>query len=83
MCIKIESILQHYGPEHQTRKCLSEMSELAVELHHALEGRGDNEKIREELGDVKLMVAQMELVYGNVDDVVEAKVKRTIERMEG
>ena len=70
-----------YGRENQSRKTLEELAELSVELHHALDSRGDNEKILEEMADVEIMIGQMKLLYGQTDGWKEKKLSRLAERI--
>ena len=65
-----------YGRDNQIRKTLEELAELSLELHRALDGRGDSEHIREEMADVMIMLSQMELVYGKVDGWKQTKLDR-------
>ena len=78
-----ELALAIYGREKQIRKTLEELAELSVELHHALDGRGDNEKILDEMADVEIMLCQMKILYGQTDGWKEKKIARLEERIHG
>lgn len=77
--------ITHFGVEHQRRKMLEELSELAVELARVEDGRGDRDAIREELADVIVMAEQMRIVYGvkKVDDWIAFKVERLERKIHG
>ncbi len=78
-------ITEHYGKEHQKKKAIEELMELARELVLDLEGRGDDEHLTEEMADVLIMVNQLRLIYGNEGDLWEKmgyKIARTLTRME-
>lgn len=72
-----------YGRDNQIRKTLEELAELSLELHRALDERGDNEHIREEMADVEIMIGQMKLLYGSTDGWKEKKLARLEERVHG
>jgi len=78
-----ELAIAFYGREKQIRKTLEELAELSVELHHALDGRGDSAKILEEMADVEIMISQMKLLYGSTDGWKEKKLARLEERIHG
>jgi len=78
-----ELAIAFYGREKQIRKTLEELAELSVELHHALDGRGDSAKILEEMADVEIVLSQMKLLYGSTDGWKEKKLARLEERIHG
>ena len=78
-----EIALAFYGREKQIRKTLEELAELSVELHHALDGRADNDKIREEMADVEIMLEQLKLIYGPTDEWKKTKLERLEMRIHG
>ena len=78
-----ELALAIFGRENQVRKTLEELAELSVELHHALDCRGDNAKILEEMADVEIMLAQMKILYGSTDTWKEKKLARLEGRIHG
>ena len=70
------------GKEHQTIKAIEELAELIQAL-----AKGDTENIKEEIADVRVMLEQIEYLYGISDDAITlrmcAKLWRQLERMEG
>ena len=79
---KTKAIADHYGKEHQTIKAIEELAELIQAL-----AKGDIENIKEEIADVRVMLEQIEYLYGISDDEITlrmcAKLCRQLERMEG
>ena len=79
---KTKAIADHYGKEHQTIKAIEELAELIQAL-----AKGDIENIKEEIADVRVMLEQIEYLYGISDDAITlrmcAKLWRQLERMEG
>ena len=75
--------VKHFGAEHQTLKACEELTELQHELLHALDGRADNDKIREEIADVEIMLEQLKLIYGPIDEWKKTKLARLEERIHG
>ena len=72
--------LNHYGIRHQAGITIEEMAELMVELRHYYErGRGDIKKVCEEIADVKIMVAQMEIATD--PELVEAFYQIKMDRL--
>lgn len=91
-------IAQHYGLEAQMQQLIEEMSELtqAICKHKRKKGEGQplsdavvarhvEENLIEELGDVKLVLEQVIFLLRadkDVQDVINQKISRTLERME-
>lgn len=79
---KTKAIADHYGKEHQTVKAIEELAELIQAL-----AKGDIDNIKEEIADVRVMLEQIEYLYGISDDAITlrmcAKLWRQLERMEG
>ena len=77
-----KEIADYYGKEHQTIKAIEELAELIQAL-----AKGDIENIKEEIADVRVMLEQIEYLYGISDDAITlrmcAKLWRQLERMEG
>lgn len=72
--------IQHYGSGMQRFKAIEELSELI----RALARCDDRDNISEEMADVRIMLDQLELIFGNHDRVREyeyAKLKRLSERL--
>ena len=53
-----------FGQEHQVRKLAEEMAELMVAISHHIDGRGGVVDIAEEIADVRVVLTQMELLFG-------------------
>lgn len=77
---QLESIILHYGEEHQKEKAEEEM----VELRAAICAK-KGEDVAEEIADVYIMLAQMMLIYDIplylIDSLVKYKLDRTIYRI--
>lgn len=58
-----------YGKTPQIHMAIEEMSELTKEL------------FKEEIADVKIMLAQMELIFGSADEYKEQKLERLCKRL--
>ena len=56
---KTKAIADYYGKEHQTIKAIEELAELIQAL-----AKGDIENIKEEIADVRVMLEQIEYLYG-------------------
>ena len=89
----LDKIIDHYGRDHQIEKAVEELGELSVAiakkrgaemlLQHDPHYRRD---IIEEIADVKIVVAQLELIFfcrDEVEQMVDYKLRRTLEKMEG
>jgi len=72
----LESAIKRYGVNNQVHKAVEELTELSLELQRFLEGRGDEEHIREEVADVTVMLAQLELMFGSTSCWAAAKLNR-------
>lgn len=79
-------IVAHYTKEQQVGQAIEEMGELIVELNKNINrGRNNIEEITSEIADVKIMLAQLQLIY-KIDDnsikkEIEKKLNRQKERM--
>lgn len=76
--------LEKWGPEAQTRKLSEEMAELWGEICHAQLGRGEPDKLAEEIADVRIMLDQMAVLFGceeKVNEMTDKKLERLAERM--
>ena len=84
-CAILWRIIVHHGYAHQKHKAIEEASEMIEALTRDLNGQGDRRNIAEEMADCYIMLAQLELIYGNHGDVVQFvrdKLARTLERVE-
>lgn len=81
---KLQKIIEFYGDKNQEQIAIEEMAELtqAICKHWRYCNDKTTNNLREELADVKIMVAQLEMMYGNVDDIIEYKIGRQIKRIE-
>lgn len=70
--------VQKYGREHQITKAIEEMAELMNELAKSQDKRTTTERVIDEIADVKIMLKQLEYIYGqfNVEKRYMEKVKR-------
>lgn len=84
----LEDAVKTWGMRAQEDMLLEEMSELAKAV---LKLRREKRKqmmpyaisaIREEMADVQIMLDQMKIMYGEVDDFERDKLKRLLERLE-
>ena len=85
VAVDLWQIIAHHGYSHQKHKAIEEFSELTEALSRDLNGDRDRKNIAEEMADCYIMLAQMELIYGNHDSVVDAirmKMARTLQRVE-
>lgn len=84
-CVDLWQIIAHYGYAHQKGKAIEELTELAQALSRDLQGDGDRMNIAEEMADSYIVLAQMQLIYGNAPEVeraVEEKIARTLAKIE-
>ena len=63
------------------RKAVEELTELSIALQHSLDGRGDNDNIREEMADVSIMLEQLRVIFGDCDEWKTKKLARLEERI--
>ena len=79
---KTKAIADHYGKAHQTTKAIEQLAELIQAL-----ATGDLDNIKEEIADVRVMLEQIEYLYGISEDAITlrmcAKLWRQFERMYG
>lgn len=87
---KIQNILKNNEPEDQLIVAIEEMSELTKELTKVLRAKQKIKDMRtmeyalaEEIADVKIMLKQVELIFGEeefVSDVLDQKLDTTLKR---
>jgi hypothetical protein len=75
-------ILSKFGEDHQKIKAIEELNELGTEIAKDLNGNGDTDKIIDELADAWIMLEQLRLIYPDVSNRINYKIKRMIERYE-
>lgn len=85
----MEKALDFYGSRHQEDVAIEEMAELTKAIlkmrRRFLDGVAIEQAvaaIREELADVNIMLSQLELIYGDVSDIEEAKLVRMEKRVD-
>lgn len=74
-----KSAVYWYGKEAQTDMMIEEMAELTKEILNERRGRDHN--IAEEMADVKIMLAQMEIIFQNAGEV-EQKFREKVARLD-
>lgn len=80
-----EKAIDTYGPELQIIVATEEMSELTKELCKRLRGKDNIDAIAEEIADVEIMLAQLQIIFdcsGKVHSYRAAKITRLQERLE-
>ena len=84
----MEGAIALYGVESQVNMAIEEMAELTQALLKLRRAESDTARyvavvaIREEMADVSIMLSQLELIYGDVSDIEEAKLWRLQNRLE-
>lgn len=82
----LEAAITQYGPMLQTVVAIEEMSELTKELSKNIRGKDNVEAIAEEIADVRIMLAQLQIMFDCSDKVKgyeAAKIQRLRENLEG
>ena len=80
----LKRAIRHYGKRNQVQKAIEEMAELINELCKEQIGRISREKIAEEMADVIIMLWQLEMIFENGDEILQAidyKLKRLHKRI--
>lgn len=81
----LREVVGFYGADMQLNICIEELSELIKELCKSKRGLGDYENIAEEMADVRIIMEQLYIIYGNADAVQRwylHKLNRLQERLE-
>ncbi len=75
--------LKIYGAEKQTDMAIEEMGELIVAINHNKRGRVDMCAVQEEIADVKIVLDQLSILYGEkgVSKFEKVKMNRLKERI--
>lgn len=81
---KLQKNIEAYEQKNQEQIAIEEMAELTQAICKNWRYHNDKTEnnLREELADVKVMVARLEMMYGNVDDIIKYKIERQIKRLE-
>ena len=79
----LENAIKVYGRDKQTEMAIEEMGELLVAINQQKRGRISIEAVQEEIADVKIMVEQLAIIYGEdgVSNFEAKKVARLKERI--
>ena len=81
---KVITILETYGHDKQKLKALEELAELAEAVLKEV-NKGDGKGIAEEIADVYIMLAQLELIYmvdpDDLREMVDYKLDRQLKRI--
>ena len=82
----MRSAIKKNGKTMQTVVAIEELSELQKELTKHIRGKGNRDNLIEEVADVLVMIAQIQLMYyipdDEVDKVMRFKLNRLKERMQ-
>ena len=65
-----------FGPNHQKRKAVEEMSELTKEIMKDMDGKGNMDHIAEEIADTEITLEQLKIIYDNAEDVASFKQEK-------
>lgn len=82
---KLIRIIEEYGSDKQQDIAIEECSELIKAICKYKRTLDHVEDIVDEIADVKVMLAQLEIIFdcsGAVEDRVEYKINRQMERIE-
>lgn len=85
VAVDLWQIIAHHGYSHQKHKAIEEFSELNEALARDLNGESNRANVAEEMADAYIMLAQLELIFGNhveVVDEIRDKLARTLDRVE-
>lgn len=74
----LAAAIEHYGSDLQQLKAIEELSELIRALARA----DDADNIAEEMADVRIMLDQLEIIFGNHLDVRRHEMKK-LKRLSG
>ena len=78
-----QEAIKTYGEQSQKFVAIEEMAELTKELIKDYRGIGNIKNIIEEIADAKIMIKQLEIIYGKdlIDLVTQEKIDRLDQRM--
>ena len=68
----LRAAIAHYGRGNQQLKAIEELSELI----RALARGDDSENVAEEMADVRIMLDQLEIMFGNREDVRRIEMEK-------
>lgn len=77
--------INHFGVEHQIKKCAEEMGELITELARRHTPREDKDRIALEVADVLITANQLRIIFGaeSVDQKIEQQLQRLEDEING
>ena len=76
----LKDALYHFGYNHQSTKCIEEMSELIKEICKNKDGQQNVEHIAEEIADVLITIDQM-IIYHDIYNAVAQFRQEKLERL--
>lgn len=76
----LQNAIDTYGKDAQEWMVIEEMSELAKEICKNKRGKDNQKEIAEEIADVKIMLAQLEMIFG-IQKETERFYKSKIDRL--
>ena len=68
----LKAAIMHYGRGNQQLKAIEELAELI----RALARGDDSENVAEEMADVRIMLDQLEIMFGNCEDVRRIELEK-------
>jgi hypothetical protein len=78
----IKRAVKLWGKDKQTVQIIEELAELQKELAKQICERGDRKHLAEETADVELMLEQLKVIFGNEEEIKEAK-KEKVKKLTG
>lgn len=80
----LSKIISHYGKQHQTYKAIEEMAELTQALLKHMDSLSEKTRnnVIEEIADVSVMLAQLEIIYDCEDEVNAFAFRKTIRQLD-
>lgn len=73
-------VLSKFGPQHQIDKCLEELAELSLALHHFNAQKMTADSVIQEIADVTIMCEQLAMIFGK--SRVEHFKRKKLERLQ-
>lgn len=81
----LTEVIEFYGADMQLNICIEEMSELIKELCKVKRKKMNKDHIAEEMADVKIIMEQLSIIFGNDNEVnewYEKKIQRLKSRLD-
>jgi NTP pyrophosphatase (non-canonical NTP hydrolase) len=78
----LEKAISKWGKDLQQVVALEELSELQKEITKAMRGKGNTERMIEEIADVLIMIEQLKIIHNISDHEVEYTKDRKLQRLE-